>query len=817
MASDLVDFAETIKRLRHQFDRADLSKQIANAEPGAKKAETFLIKMEIKRLAQPIQRRIDLRDVSKSVCEQIEKANVTHFLDDPAAEDFEEEYKKYANQYTTGVYEFVVERAKLRAKNPGQDENSAKVEAPQHLSLNRFFQRKDERIYLASKINLFYRDPSEIDKSEMGAHRVVGMTVDISESGLGFKIPTANYKPLKKMYIRFVGLEQEFTLGEPLNVCYQRLRSEVKNDQVHIIAVLDETQTDKTVALCKALIKQCIQVQRRRNRVSVDNTVDAVSVKVHEQFVNTNMNCLPVFIMKQNSRWLPKVVLSNTSNETIQEFIQHPSRGFVLSHAFASDIVQRRLSAESEFVSTLFLLRFRDKNKNLNFALFRFDEALQNPSIVQLIKKGLRQKSVRLIRAHVSAIDAAQSCHVPSSLPDSAGEAFANLNRPPGNKLSKMMSAFERLCVVCDITPSARLLGFDPDAPDDADSAPLNIRPYLLNTDESMGKVIRCSVETADSRLEDRFAVSVKVKIKRKRDRTGESLKGVTSNVSSRGLCVSVETSHKLVVGEDVSVDMLLPFSKTANWLENQKYKVVALEGLNLRLALSGDVASHEGRIALRDGIFSNLDTIKAIGSKDPVYGFSKAIRNVFAGNHINLRALTAKRNGEHFVRSLMHSEQTLPIILHQDLDVKSGLDMLSTHLTFRKKLFEHIFKLDEGTTSTTFHMLVVARKKRQASELNFVFKDVPEDMTSEQFKFVYSNLKTFGSPLFLRINVSLKGEIFDKYFRDEMRYLLRYARAKYQQVVDHIDEITTVVEIQNLTDLALLIEPDKEQETILM
>lgn len=817
MASDLADFAETIKKLRHQFDRADLSKQIANSEPGAKKAETFLIKMEIKRLAQPVQRRIDLRDVSKSVCEQIERAGLTHFLDEQSTDDFDSEFEKYANQYTTGVYEFVVDRAKQRAQNHTEADSAAKVEPPQHLSLNKFFQRKDERIYFASKINVFYRDPGGIDISEMAGHRVIGVTLDISESGLGLKVPTASYKPLKKMFVRFVGLEQEFSLGEPLNVCYHRLRSESKGDQTHIVAVLDETQPNKTITLCKNLIKQCIQVQRRRNRVSVDNTVHSVTVKMHEQFVNTNMNCLPVLLIRQNGKWLPKAALLNSSNSHIQDFMRHPSRGFMLSNAFASDLVQHRFTSESEFVSTFFVLRFRDKNKDINFALFRFEEALRNPAIVQLLKKGLRQGSVRLFRAHVCSIDPKQGFHVPSSLPDSAGEAFANLNRPPAAKLTKMMSAFERMCVVCDITHSAQLLGFDVDAPDNPATTPLNIRPYLLETQQKWGSVIQCNVETADSRLEDRFALSIRIKIKRKRDRSGECLQGMTTNVSSRGLCVTFDATHNLLLGEDVTVDMLLPFTPSTDWLENLKYKVVATEEQSLRLALSGDIATHQGRIALRDGIFANLDTIKAVDSSDPVYGFSKAVRNVFASNHINLRALTAKRTGEHFVRSLMHSEQTLPITLHEDLDVKSGLDLLTTHLNFRKQLFAQIFTLDDDNTTATFYLLVVARKKRQDASVNLIFKDVPEEMTSDQFKFLFANLKTFGKPLFLRVNVSLKGEIFDKYFRDEMRYLLRFARAKYQQIIDEMEEVSAVVEIQNLTDLALLIEPDKKEETVLV
>jgi hypothetical protein len=56
MKSEFADFLDTIFKLRYEHDSVDLNRRISALEPGAKTSEIFLIKMEIKRLAQPCYR-----------------------------------------------------------------------------------------------------------------------------------------------------------------------------------------------------------------------------------------------------------------------------------------------------------------------------------------------------------------------------------------------------------------------------------------------------------------------------------------------------------------------------------------------------------------------------------------------------------------------------------------------------------------------------------------------------------------------------------------------------------------------------------------
>ena len=94
----------------------EFSGQVLNSEFEARyavatkklpKTERFLLKMELKRLASPCTRLVDLRGHVDGECRGFEHENRTHYLDDIAIGVFEEAVNNYGN-YTFGVYEAVM-------------------------------------------------------------------------------------------------------------------------------------------------------------------------------------------------------------------------------------------------------------------------------------------------------------------------------------------------------------------------------------------------------------------------------------------------------------------------------------------------------------------------------------------------------------------------------------------------------------------------------------------------------------------------------------------------------------------------------------
>ena len=801
MAKDLADFAETINKLRHEHDDPRINKKLASYEPGAKKSELFLVKMELKRLAQPVNRIIDLRPVLKFGCEPVIRGGITHYLDSVATDDFDDEYARYGNVYCMGVFDFVVERAKNRDQDELERSLVDKLPAPQLLSLSQIHQRRDERLYFASQVRLYQADPARMDGATRKKAGVAALTTDISENGLSLKVSATEFTAGEQFYLHFVELEQEYALPAPLFVGYKRLKHSMKQGFVYLILTLDQDQERQVLEDCRGLIKSCIHNYKRRNRVSVENTVAAVEAKIHEQFIVGKLNRLPVFMANNQGSWGPAAWLETPDNEGVRKFLQHPQHGSMLPALLSNQALQDAL-VETELVNqTWFVLRYKDKSKNLNFAAFPYSEVRLQPFLTYLVRKGLSQGGVKLLRVYACGIDPVSTCHIPSSLSDSVGEAFENLNRPPHQALLATVSTFQRMCVVSDITGSCSALGLDPSLPD-AVPEPLNIRPYLLEPGPANLPFHTCRLEASDARQEHRFKLALPTKVRMKRGRDNQGFSAQSQSVSTRGLHLVTKNKHPFKKGEDVLVDMKLPFCDPEKVVTRQRYKVVEAGDSELRLAVTGDVANHEARRSLRRLIYANLDKVQELYSEDAVFGLSRAVRTLFVCNHINLCALTTRDGTDNRIRSIIQSDKSPALQLHADWDLAQTMDMLSKNLAFRKALFQRISGLGKALPATHFHAFVVARKKRKASPVVLVVKIIEDETGPEKLEFLYNNLKTFGEPRLLRIYLADKGPFFDKYVRDELRYLSRYAKLKHEESMAVVSLATGVVEFQDLTDL---------------
>ena len=61
MSKDFSKYSKIIQQFRGQVNRSDFEPKFAKATEGLAKTERFLLKMELKRLASPCTRLIDLR------------------------------------------------------------------------------------------------------------------------------------------------------------------------------------------------------------------------------------------------------------------------------------------------------------------------------------------------------------------------------------------------------------------------------------------------------------------------------------------------------------------------------------------------------------------------------------------------------------------------------------------------------------------------------------------------------------------------------------------------------------------------------------
>jgi hypothetical protein len=168
--------------------------------------------MEIARLAKPCNRIIDLRDL-QSDWKHFEYNGIKHYINDTTAQDFIDTVKSYKG-YTLGAYELIIKRAREKKRESITNPNSISVPEVNYTSLTHFYQRKEQRLYFVSPIEVYVDDPRGMPLSQQKKVAITGSTTDISPLGMciklsGIQIP----KDTKLIYIRFIGFEKDFSFS----------------------------------------------------------------------------------------------------------------------------------------------------------------------------------------------------------------------------------------------------------------------------------------------------------------------------------------------------------------------------------------------------------------------------------------------------------------------------------------------------------------------------------------------------------------------------------------------------------------------------
>lgn len=242
------------------------------------KPEQFLMKMEMSRLSQPVARFVDLRGLVTGHVKPYEHNGKQHFMDDTAIEVFEKALEQHG-EYTLAVYEAVmntennhrvlqkkaIEKAELPELDDSLDTDVIKFAS--------YESRREERMNYSIKVTITYDDKKNIAAS----------TSDISLSGCKVKLVTRHI--LKKgqlIAMRLVGLEQDFELGLKNGIQYEVVAVEnISREYNHIR--LKRTYVENNEAFDRFL-KSFIHGNKRRYKVNLDNTLDAVVSKGYEQY-----------------------------------------------------------------------------------------------------------------------------------------------------------------------------------------------------------------------------------------------------------------------------------------------------------------------------------------------------------------------------------------------------------------------------------------------------------------------------------------------------------------------------------------------------
>ncbi|MDR6962762.1 PilZ domain-containing protein [Shewanella putrefaciens] len=272
----------------------------------------FLLKMELNRLASPCTRIIDLRDKSELPCTEAMLGQQRHFLDEPAKHSLQEAMSLYRNQYTLGVYEYVIaahqqRRQKLRQ---GIQQADAAIEPEPFMVpgvvLGSYFNRTEERMNYSIRIMA----------SQIGRGELPGITADLSVNGARIRLP-ANHpfdldKPLK---VKLLELSEEYYYPDlQLGVDYEIVDKQTNSEFIW----LRLKRISGTEALGQ-MLGNLIRGYKLRYKLDVNDVLVTASGLGFERHYLPHLPHLPLYFNSQTQS-LSHMLLSRDNQQIVHYF-----------------------------------------------------------------------------------------------------------------------------------------------------------------------------------------------------------------------------------------------------------------------------------------------------------------------------------------------------------------------------------------------------------------------------------------------------------------------------------------------------------------
>ena len=317
---------DQLKPLVYDTDFDTLFQSLTENEDGPTR---FKLKMELRRLAAPCHRTVDLRNQVDGECHPYEYNGRRHQLDDVAIEIFERGLETYKGVFTQDTFEQILdadnhlrqareeERAfaqsladhnaePLNGQSPFPNaDNEAESYLLETFHFGQYPYRAEERMNFTIEVGL--------EDSKGKTYNAV--TTDISITGMRVRVDDEHsfqYDELVSLY--FTGLAKEFTVDPDTRIPY-RVVGVQEVDNKHYLKL--NRDPDYHSAELDKFFHRFINGYKKRYRVNVDNTYNTIITKGHEQLLLPRMQQLPVFFSESNRQLVADYVLTTDNNRFI--------------------------------------------------------------------------------------------------------------------------------------------------------------------------------------------------------------------------------------------------------------------------------------------------------------------------------------------------------------------------------------------------------------------------------------------------------------------------------------------------------------------
>ena len=810
MAEDvLIKYQSLIDELKRDLGRPNFDAIFNKKSKALKSSDKFLIKMEINRLLQPINRFIDLRGQVTGDVRPYSYNGKQHFMDDLAIKVFESSVRRYKG-YNIAVYEAVMntennhkvmqrkaqERGELAPVPVGSTSKENNKPAINWVSFASYESRSEERMNYSIKVKLLVGFSNEVEAS----------TSDISVSGCKVKL-ASRYQVEKGqvLRIRLVGLEQDFELGLKDGLEYEIVAVEKVTDELNHIR-MKRTFSDNNKAI-DDFLKSFIHGNKRRYKVNLDNTLDAVVVKGYEQYYLPRTTSLFVFFDYKEKRVSPSLVLTNENNLNVARYFNDENRNSLLPQVLNPARINQLIKSQGD-VKTLDLYCFTHTNGGKLFYYSATSHELNNtPTLRNLFWGFASQKpSFKIFKVQLMPCSSEDS-FIPLSLPDTASSEVAKLNKPPSARVQGIILNTKFVLLLTDITSASSTAQFQ--AIEYDQSHVNHLKQFGHQKLKSYPQLDFVALDYINLRHETRYLYKTLIQLEQ--EAKGE-ISGHTLDFSVNGLQLELDQPTNYEKGDLLLVALPELQRLTKKYtLSKLAYEVMALSKtktvVNLRTYRASTDMDHTGALFFHQLIENNKKKLVASEESPKTPGLSTALRNMATKNICQFPFYLHKKGA--VVKAGAIAKGLYPSSFHLIL---SHLNSLGSHVSFENVLrtasFENLIvtplkNMARIDAPLQCDLYIRLQPKQRNAERAITSELLSSKEAHDRGSFVKASVM---EDLFFayRLYISRTGRPDTDYISKELSYISQYALHKAKDLEEELWSVIGVGDAVDITNEVL-------------
>jgi len=811
MNIDFSKYQKLIDSFRGQVKQNDFAAKFSAKTNGLPKKEAFLLKMELKRLATPCTRLIDLRGLVDGTCKLYEYEGKNHFLDDIAIKMLEKLIALYG-EYTFGVYEAVTntennfrviyQEKKKSNVSLSKDTIKKAQKKIQYLAkryqFSDYYDRIEERMNFAVNLIITLKNKQQISATSS----------DISVNGCKFRL--TKQRPLlvdEVISIKFTGIEQEFQFGSGDIFTFLVKNSHQDGDTQTLGCQRIEVE-EKDVF--KLFLMNYIQGNKRRYKINLDNTIESLQARSFEQYVLPKLNELPVFIeqgqQQATTKLTPRYALTTNNNQATLQYWQD-ELGYSTLHCLLNEERLMRLQNRQEKSKPLLVYSFTHQHQGKSFFYTIDDQQLtkEDTFFNSFLTFAANQASFAVTQ--LSDLDLNKNCaYVPFSLSNTNPVKNKYINLPPSDEVNVCLASLSTIVVVNDITNASAIVQYQKLSSTKIDTSKL--KDYGHKRLKKPLSIDSLGITYKNQRQELRFIYKTAAVVECEKIQW----QGISEDFSVSGLKIKLENSAMLSLGDIV----YLTFPKlqkitSAFDLKQLPYEVMRINKKKTVINLRIHVKEHQhiGRAFFKLLINKNSDKLTPDEYAMLTPGLSEALRTCYATS-MNIPSLVVQKSGSRYKIEVITCNDSDNELLQQMKNFSDQPHFYNLHPILHKlqnnNLLDQSLKSlmkSEGSITKLVYVAINPSIKKVDEAVNVMLDSELDSLERQQF-FIKTALKS-GQFYCLQLEISRTNEPDMEYLNAELSYVSDYALHRANQIEQDICSVVGVIQLFDVTKETLL------------